>query len=1275
MIKVNDIKSLNNKDIYHTSNEKYVLTKDINKVIYSKEFKILGFLNNYMYTYDGIYITKRTIDNGNDIADIKVDIKHCSFIEGNEYFFAFSDRKIYKISENFDIDWVLEFDINIKKVIADLKGCIYVIYENINHIRKFLPDGNEIMYITASDDITKTVKLFDCFVTKGGGWLYVLGSEYWGYNNKAQSFIDKYNVRTGELVNRQIFASDINISENNPKYLYNEFYLSGDYFYIYGQESIIKINIKGIECWKYITGYNSITSKFDNIYSTEYSDNPFTEYLYFSEDLYSTNGHSFGKMTLNGNILWKMVLEKSNENADFHYCIYNNGIYTSAKTMISFKKSYILSINDDKILFKTRNGNLIEILEYNEDELYSPNNYYGIRLLADSIKDNIPTLAYSPLLHDYGDIVDENNNVLLLESEYDPTKDSNNYEYKYLICSSYCDKLPGLDIIFTKNSKSLYTKLKNKLKVKESYEPEKIHEYIIDNNNHKINTMENQDLIRSRFEYSYDRYLLADRNMSLSSIITKALQNIIITKKDGHKIVRKTHESYKYLLSKYNDISLIEEWLKENGVVDSGLPKYVDELIHHTVGMINDIQIAGIPIIYNIQPYKQFSYTFDGNEYPIRTWGAQIFSCNNLPFNKRKCQNKIYIDSLSNLIEEEILRPFIIFLNGKAIPWTDCTIVKDWSYTYLVLTNTNPLETNINCIMFPCIIRYGEDNNIIQNNICETNFYFNRNGEITNNIDDISIRIEVIDPNIIGSSNIYDNTNNDYIEVINNYNQLASDQNIFIINDNIIDFDSKYYISGYGKDIFTYSRNDINIKSTIVKTFYWIKANEYYGTLYKIPNGADVMDYCIYDAIQLNHNSSIDNFKPPFQFTLYKHKTYDTNIAQAVEYIMGYDMNLLIDFYKENSDMKSYIFTGQQLIDRVPKDGGWLILPRTRKNNYDDYIIVFKNCQLYEYYSDIEYSSNIFKIPIFNHVKRTDIIEIMHFKKVNNLFNTLTISENESDYLSEDLRFDNFLLFGNTFSGDKFYRDFNIESGVQYPIEFSYKNNFNQNNKYINTDIKLNDIYYLNKKINICSKRQFQYMYYNIYENTNSINLAPQFRFCHLKNHYMIFKNNRRLTNNDWELNLPSEIYKSKYMNITFNLYLYEGDKIDIFYLPTSYEEIYSANNEFLSTDISKIQLNIEDLGYPFDKDLFMIFINGNKLNYEFIDNLNIHTINVNLDKIRKVGDNVYTNNINNICILKFLQEDELLNKLFSYSDQWTNSTDSLSNEEYLKLLTQKIKK
>ena len=98
-VSVSDIQALQDKQVYETSNEKYVLSRDYEKIIHSPQYTILGFLNGYMYCSKVSYLSKNTTD-GEEIASIKLEVEHAAFVEGSSFFYAYSQNTIYKITEN-----------------------------------------------------------------------------------------------------------------------------------------------------------------------------------------------------------------------------------------------------------------------------------------------------------------------------------------------------------------------------------------------------------------------------------------------------------------------------------------------------------------------------------------------------------------------------------------------------------------------------------------------------------------------------------------------------------------------------------------------------------------------------------------------------------------------------------------------------------------------------------------------------------------------------------------------------------------------------------------------------------------------------------------------------------------------------------------------------------------------------------------------------------------------------------------------------------------------
>lgn len=1269
-ISPSDIKSLkDSKYVWSESEDKSkVLKKDFEKIIHSPEFRVLGFLNGYMFASEGIFLSKSTLD-GKEIAKISIDVDHGTFYEGCKFFYIWHDNVLTKVSQNLEIDWSYEFDLNIKSVTTDCKGDCYILFEQSRTIRKFLSTGEDYLYIDGSDDSTKEIVIHDIFVTKGAGWLYVLGTEYWDYNNKAKIFIDKYNTRTWVKTDRLELYENKNISIGHPDYTFKELTLSGDYYYLVGNSGLYKVNIKGMEFWR------KLVSNSDEEFTTiEYSDNKYTEFLHYAIIDSSINGYEFGKMGVNGKGIWYVKLTDSEEYTDFNWAYYQTKLYTSTRAYVKPKRGYILSLDDDRIVFHTRDRHLVKIVEWNDEEIYSADNYYGMRLLADQIKDGIDKIVYHPLRHDDGDMVNEDEDLILLPEENEHYTDADNYNYWYLLATHYKIDPPDLSILFAKGGNyPILTRLKNVIKTKYPVISGTGYEYITDSTGNRLDTNKDLDIIRSRYKYAYDKYLLADMNMFSTDIITKLLGYTIITKKNGHNIIMKTRQIYSYVLTKYSDIDLLSEWLKENGVMDSNLPKYVEELKHHTLDAINDIQVAGTPQIYDVGAYKQFEYTYDGFKYPNNTWGTQIFSCTNLPWDKRHCVAKIYIDSLANCIKKQEMRPILFFLNGKAIPWSDCTIVRDWSYCYLLIANRDPFETELSSILFPCDVRYGEDNNVLKQEQVNGYFYFDKDGRSLdfNNRTNTKIRMEVIDANVWGSPTTQ--TPHKYIssnskvafEVLNKPDQVSSERNMIVFENNLLFPDGKYYMREFGKDVFTYDRylkEGSTPYKVDIKAFYWIKANSYYGLEEKVPNQELMLNTSVAKATGNSYKTRMESLYTPFNFKMYRDKSYEQNIADAVSYIMKYDSSLLIQYWKDMAQTKSYTFNGEYLINRVPKDGGWLLIPRARKSQYDDYIIVFRNNKIYEYYKEIDYTDCYFKIPIFNHVERTDTIEILHIKECDNNYYTLKVTKDKLDYLPENLRYDNFLLFGNSPSTEDIYIPFNRETSIQYDIGYNYRNIFDERGKYKNTEIKLDNEFYYGKEINICSKRQFHYMYYNIFSAKSKINLSPDFRFCHDKSRYMVYIDGVRIPSSMWELNIMSNEVQRKYISIEFYRDIQPNCLIEIFYLPVPISLVSEYSTKALDTSNGVVVGNLDELEIPFDKDLFFVEWNYHKINIDDITNINKNTFKIRPEAFNNTEQGTSDNRI---MISTYMRKDILLSKLWSYTDLWSNALEDIRKNDY----------
>lgn len=1251
-IDLNSLNILQGKTVYQTSNTKHVLSEDYERVIREPEYKLLGFLNNYSYSFVSGYLAKDN-DEGDRVAEIYLEVDHGYFYEGLKFMYFTKDKTLYCIDENLDILWKKEFDDYIRSVSVDVYGNCYIVFKNSRLILKYNKKGEEVLYLLESEDVTKEQRLYASFLNQGNGYLYVIGSSFYEYN-RVTSFIDLYDTRKGELIDHQILFEEKNVKTDDPYYEFYNIRSYGDYIYIYGKQFIKKVNLKMIPVWQYNLGYNSVSRIQNDLSYIEYDDSNYDEKIYFAEDLYDTKGHSIGLLSPTGKMIWKFENLESSQQSEFSLCVYKGNLYTTTLQDITCSKHYLLAINDNSMLLQTHDDQLIKIVECNCEEMFLPENYFGQRLLGSRIKPGVEKTIITPILHDSGPIMVDDEEILLSQIENEDYTNPENYEYFYLLTSERTDKPVTTSILTTLNGTVLTSFFGSAIKTKEPYANYSDYEIITDDEYNDLSTADGESLARKSVYYSRHKYLIADRFKFRMAICTKKDKLPIATKKSNLLLVRKAKYVFKYLVKRLSDVDIITEFLEQNGILDTLVPYYVEKLKHHTTHMIEDIQSAGAPNMYDIMPVKKFSYKYDGYEYPIRTSNTQIYMLKNVPFIKKRDFRSIFIDSMANLVMNKEVRPFILFVGGRAIKWSDMVIVRDWYYTYAIIQNIQETNYEVSSMIFPCTVRYGEDNQILPSS--NVHVYFDKDGYLTEDKDEIAMRMEVIDPNVSGETfELF--THNNYFQITAEHDQITFNRNIVVFEDRKLFSDSRFYLQSYGKNNYQYLRSN-----SIVKTFYYNKANDSKNILLDLPNQEQVNEDAIKRSKGLSSDTYMDNFQRQFDFKLSRDKTYARNIAEATRYILTYNMQLLIDYYKDQANFKSYNYTGEELYKLVPEQGGYLKIPRQRKNGLDDFVIVFHNDKLYHYYKEIEYENRFFKIPIFNHVARTDHIEILHFRNIDNTFYTLTVTEDKPDYIAQFLRHDNFLLFGNSPSGKEIYDNFNIENNIQYPLDFEYKNNWN-GDKYVSTEIKLDDEYYYGKKINIVSKRQFRHMYYHVQEDTNVFNLNPEFRFCRNENQYLVFVDGVKLINDDFGINVMINENQIRMMSVVTTNTIKKGSYIHIIYIPDAYNEILIDNyeSEVLNGDIN---LDTSELDYPFDKDLFMISIDGQKIINANIQNVSSHRVRLtHMDGPFK-----------QICINSFMKPDALLKEVFSYGDTWSRAVDNLSKEDYIKLF-KKIKK
>ena len=1231
-ISINDIEVLKDKEIFETSSEKYILSQEYEMIFRDPEFKILGFIGDFMYTYTDGYITKYTTE-GTFISRIMIEVEHGTFNDSVPFMYLFCDNILYKMTKNLEIEWSIVLDDYIRSINMDSAGDVFVLFQNSRSIYKYGKDGKVLLYLNRSEDASATTRLYRTYISKGRGFLYVTGTKF--QSGKCQCFIDKYNTFKGELIERQYFFETINVITDDEQYEIDDIYVNGDYIYIKGYNYIQKINIKAQPIWKIMFGWNEITQTYNSLSHIEYDNTSYQDFIYFCEDLSDTNGYSYGKMTTQGNLLWKLTCKENDMDVQFRIAIRDEYIYTYNREQLQAYIPSVLAVDNNSLLFETRDNHLVKLIEYGKEYLSS--DYFGGKLLySDEIKDDIPERIYVPLLYQDGYITNEENKMLVFEDENKNYYQDENFLYKRLIAEILDSANYLKSRIKAKSGLFIITKNGNRIRTKEPYKIELTYDVIrTKKSGEVIKSSQNQEILRKNGKPFVYYGLLADYFKFYTALITKRKHNILITKAKKEYICRKTFEIYKYYMRKLKDINILVEYIVQNNVLDTLFPNYIEKLKHHTYSILEEIQEDNCPCYYDLKAIKYDHYTFDAHTYDIDENYMSIFMCKNLPFIKKKDYKPLDIRSMASMVEDETVFPFIMFVNGRAIKWSDMTIVRDWHESFIIIQNMNDdtvYSEDVDCILYPCTIHYGEDNMIDDTN--QTGIYFTDNGLFTTNPENISMRIEILDNDIISTTQRIDATKN-YIELDLEKNKLSTESNIFVFDKGLFDSDNRYYLQNTGYNIYNYSKPTDDV---VFRSFYFIKGLDSKNMIFNIPNTENVKEDAINNVTGNKVSEYLTTLNYNFDFHFSRNKTYNRNIAEAIDYVSSYDISLLMKYYKEKCNMETTTMTGVEVNEKA--SDGHLIISRKRKPNLDDFIVVYKNGLLYEEYPNITSSHKTFTIPI-NGFMDDDILEIVHYHNVHNRDYIINIeSVDDIVNIMDVLRYDNFLLFASDSEA----------STSQNLIDFNYINHFNEYGLYTGSNITLTDTSYYGKNLSISGKRQFHYQHFDTVTNDGIYTLSDDFKFTQNKNQYLIFVNNKKIAMDKWEL-LNTSSLQIQLIGIT------DVQNIDVFYLPDECDEI--TNTEYRTTfGMGDVDIPDGEIDVPFDKDVFLVFVDGVK-----VPNEQIQEIDRNSFRILNQEDI-----IPNLCICKYIQSDVIMKELISYEELWSNGTESLNKEVFERL-------
>ena len=569
-----------------------------------------------------------------------------------------------------------------------------------------------------------------------------------------------------------------------------------------------------------------------------------------------------------------------------------------------------------------------------------------------------------------------------------------------------------------------------------------------------------------------------------------------------------------------------------------------------------------------------------------------------------------------DLIEYNRIYPFMLFVNGRFIPWENIDLIVSYGKYYFYMHSfesedfTRLVRTidRMNLIILPSHIIYSIG---VPSEDYQNLFSFDDNGLYTDSTgwarciyyptDRVSIRkFTTVNDNYFMFSP--DNTRQAIYKYFN--------ENFFFWNEDGT-FAPNASMKCFGGMAEAYNPDGMN--SFCVAIY-----NNSQTTT--IDNIAQVVYENIETGIQAYIDNDETNVPPeymeelakPFELKMDRNLTYAENRANAINYILSYRTDLFYTLYELELDFFTISVDYEWITNHLDADG-YLNLGRRSSLGTDYFIMVMVDGSLYEYYRMHEYKANRFLCPIQD-LDVAETIELMFFRNIERYEFITQFTEGEYLPLSDQYFNDNTMLFCKETSDT--YFEFPADGNQHFPVPHEYQTN----DQGLRTVVM--DTFYYCKDITVVPNSTFRYFSYHINDDESQsykVNLSTFFYYCWDYDRYFVFKNGKRLSRNQYRLTVPCRTTTPfNEFEIYLAVPLYTDDRLEIFYLPTIIKDV---ENAVILTDDGTMTINKSVMPYISGSRLYTIWVNGRKIPISDMTDVDTLTILINnADSLKNVA-------------------------------------------------------
>lgn len=713
---------------------------------------------------------------------------------------------------------------------------------------------------------------------------------------------------------------------------------------------------------------------------------------------------------------------------------------------------------------------------------------------------------------------------------------------------------------------------------------------------------------------------------------------------------------------------------------------------------IRDQQVAYIPrLVDDMIDYVIPYYILEGRRVIANVTNQMFVKLRYLKFvsmpPSRMLQYRHSINSMIDLVNNNIIIPFIVFINGYFIPWEYINIVMDADNYYIVFNGNQDkyyadLYKACDFIQILMLPEYAEYVSEYTGNSYDAMFTFDEFGQFNPD----TIKYAFIPKNAkyrINFNYWHSTTDVNGFIMVHNTDIKLTDANVILFVNGKFSTGEVTKVKRANDDEYKYDDGKICPCLEFTESSDDVFPNPIItveGTMLTIGNGINDTNNMYDFGVFINpyYTSSIDNVSltdpnqlfniiqaknylgttpeyyddlmKAFELDMTFDKTYDENIADAIKTVMSYNSSLFSPVLQKKSNLIIEEYNSEWIYANMT-DSGTIELSVAHNHMVDEKVIVLYNGELYKNYSLCTYKANKFIVPMPSKINTGDIIEFLRFQNVNNYETSIVINEDDGfAYRNEYMINESMALF----CAKEYHKDIYKypEYGIQH-FEIGYTLEKDEAGR---TKIVLEDPFYYGKKLTLAYKNRFKHFTFKLKENAEYdeyiLDLSDKFMYCSEYSRYMVFLNGRRLLSNHYRLVLPTRP-TTPYSD--FKIYLTipmtKDDKLDIIYTSSLIQDVVINNTVNTSGDIS---MEKSALDYGFSSDLYMIWINGKK-----IPKSHIHDISS--TRLRITSDEKSTNTL---CVTKYIPSVDVLNDVFDNNKSlWDTIAAKMTTDEINALL------